>query len=142
MPATSTGLPRVSFFFSFCFLLLRPLTVLMKQTRQAVCAVKQPIFLDVYESKPVKQEVNGTVILPPLVFPARTRTCLIILPILSCSTFMPVPASRQTGSLFWPCPASTTLASGDVAAWLNLLLSSSMNESFFMAAAESGLENR
>jgi hypothetical protein len=28
--------------------LLRPLTVLMKQTRQAVRAIKQSIFLDVY----------------------------------------------------------------------------------------------
>ncbi len=48
VPATSAGLPRVSFFFSF-FLLLRPLTVLllMKQTRQVVCAVKQSIFFDV-----------------------------------------------------------------------------------------------
>jgi hypothetical protein len=26
------------------------------------------------DSKPVKQEVNGTVILPPLVFPAHTHT--------------------------------------------------------------------
>jgi hypothetical protein len=49
VPATSASLPRVSFFFSFLFLLLRPLTVLMKQTRQAVQAVKQSIFLDVYE---------------------------------------------------------------------------------------------
>jgi hypothetical protein len=48
VPATSAGLPRVSFFFSFHFLLLQPLTVLMKQTRQAVRAVKQSIFLDVY----------------------------------------------------------------------------------------------
>jgi hypothetical protein len=48
VPATSAGLPRVSFFFSFLFLLLRPLTVLMKQTRQAVRAIKQSIFLDVY----------------------------------------------------------------------------------------------
>jgi hypothetical protein len=46
--ATSAGLPRVSFFFSFLFLLLQPLTVLMKQTRQAVRDVKQSIFLDVY----------------------------------------------------------------------------------------------
>ncbi len=46
VPATSTGLPSLSFFFSF--LLLQPLIVLMKQTRQAVCADKQPIFLDVY----------------------------------------------------------------------------------------------
>ncbi len=41
VPATSAGLPRVSFFFSFLFLLLQPLTVLMKQTRHAVHAVKQ-----------------------------------------------------------------------------------------------------
>jgi hypothetical protein len=74
VPATSASLPRVSFFFSFLFLLLRPLTVLMKQTRQAVRAVKQSIFLDVYgchtaDFKPVKQEVNGTEILSPVVFP-------------------------------------------------------------------------
>ncbi len=50
MPATSAGLPRVSFFFSFLFLVLRPLTVVMKQTRQAVRAVTQSIFLDVYGS--------------------------------------------------------------------------------------------
>ncbi len=33
VPATRASLPKVSFFFSFLFLLLRPLTVLMKQTR-------------------------------------------------------------------------------------------------------------
>jgi hypothetical protein len=48
VPATSTDLPRVSFFFSLSFLLLQLLTVLMKQTRQAVRAIKQSIFLDVY----------------------------------------------------------------------------------------------
>ncbi len=32
----------------FSFFLLQPFTVLMKQTRQAVCAIKQSIFLDVY----------------------------------------------------------------------------------------------
>jgi hypothetical protein len=31
VPATRASLPRVSFFFSFLFLLLQPLTVLMKQ---------------------------------------------------------------------------------------------------------------
>jgi len=36
--------PLIIGFFSF-FFLLRPLTVLMKQTRQAVCTIKQPIFL-------------------------------------------------------------------------------------------------
>jgi hypothetical protein len=48
VPSNSAGLPSVSFFFSFPFLLLRPLTVVMKQTRQAVRAVKQSIFLDIY----------------------------------------------------------------------------------------------
>ncbi len=48
VPATSAGLPRVSFFFSFLFLMVRPLTVLMKQTRQAVRTVRQSILLDVY----------------------------------------------------------------------------------------------
>jgi len=45
VPATSAGLPRVSFFFSFLFLLQWPFTVLIKQTRQAVRAVKQPIYI-------------------------------------------------------------------------------------------------
>jgi hypothetical protein len=48
VPTTSAGLPRVSFIFSFLFLLLQPLTVPMSQTRQAVHAIKQSIFLDVY----------------------------------------------------------------------------------------------
>jgi hypothetical protein len=41
VPATSAGLPRI-------FFLLWALTLLMKQTRQAVCAVKQSNYLDVY----------------------------------------------------------------------------------------------
>ncbi len=41
VPATGTGLPRVSFLF---FLLQWPFTVLIKQTRQAVRAVKQSIY--------------------------------------------------------------------------------------------------
>ncbi len=40
MPAASAGLPIVSVFFW-----LRPLTVLMKQIRQAIRAIKQPILL-------------------------------------------------------------------------------------------------
>jgi hypothetical protein len=46
VPATSASLPRVTFFFSFLFffLLLRPLTVLMKQTG----LLQQSIFLYVY----------------------------------------------------------------------------------------------
>jgi hypothetical protein len=43
--ATSTGLGRLLFFFAAA---INTLTVLMKLTRQVVCAVKQSIFLDVY----------------------------------------------------------------------------------------------
>jgi hypothetical protein len=45
VPAASTVL--IAFFSSF---LQRPLTVLMKQTRQPVRPVKQSIYLDVYEN--------------------------------------------------------------------------------------------
>jgi len=62
VPATSAGLPRVRFFFSFLFMLLRPLTVLMKQTRQAVRAIKQSIFLDVYECSTVRVSGASTLI--------------------------------------------------------------------------------
>ncbi len=58
VPATSASLRNVSFFFPFLFLLLQPLTVLMKQTRQAVRAVKQSIFLDVYDQGILKGEVS------------------------------------------------------------------------------------
>ncbi len=54
VPATSTSLPKVNF-FSFPFLLLRPLTVLMKQTR----CLKQSIFLDVYGVYTGKKTVNA-----------------------------------------------------------------------------------
>jgi hypothetical protein len=42
VPAASASLPRLLF-------LLRPLAVLMKKTRQAVHAMKQLYFLDVYD---------------------------------------------------------------------------------------------
>ncbi len=58
VPATSAGLPRISFFFSFLFLLLRPLTVIMKQTRQAARTIKQSIFLDVYDKNILFMFVN------------------------------------------------------------------------------------
>jgi hypothetical protein len=38
VPATNAGLPRLLF-------LLQPLTVLMKQTRQVVCGIKQSTLL-------------------------------------------------------------------------------------------------
>jgi hypothetical protein len=46
VPTTGAAHNRLLLFF-----LLRPFTVLMKQTRQAVCAVKLSIFLDVNEFK-------------------------------------------------------------------------------------------
>jgi hypothetical protein len=45
VPATSAARNSLLFFLSY---LLRLFTVLMKQTRQAVRAIKQSIFLDVY----------------------------------------------------------------------------------------------
>ena len=40
---------------------------------ESVLEIKRKIFCcHTADSKPVKQEVNGTVILPPLVFPALT----------------------------------------------------------------------
>jgi hypothetical protein len=59
--ATSSDLPRVSFFFSF-LLLLQPLTALMKQTRHRVHAVKQSIFLDVYAAVLPKVAKASTIV--------------------------------------------------------------------------------
>jgi hypothetical protein len=39
----------------------------------SVLQIKTKIGCYTADSKPVKQEVNGTVILPPLVFPAQTN---------------------------------------------------------------------
>jgi hypothetical protein len=49
VPATSAAHNRLLFFL----FLLQPFTVLMKQTRQAVRAIKQSIFLDVYGSNEI-----------------------------------------------------------------------------------------
>jgi hypothetical protein len=56
VPTTSAGLNRLPF-------LMRPLTVVMKQTRQAVPTVKQTYYLDVYgqansNGMPPDQKVN------------------------------------------------------------------------------------
>ncbi len=56
MPATSAGIPRVSFFYSFLFLLLRPLTVLMKQTRW----LKQSIFFRCLWGSLIEEEEQQT----------------------------------------------------------------------------------
>jgi hypothetical protein len=57
-------------------------------------------------SKPVKQEINGTVILPPLVFPAPTREYLlhrlmpvVLLVLLVPSEKMAVKAGTSTHHL-------------------------------------------
>jgi hypothetical protein len=49
---TATSAVLTAFFSSF---LLQPLTVLMKQTRQPVNAIKQSIYLDVYGSRVILQ---------------------------------------------------------------------------------------
>jgi len=50
-----------------------PLTSCLTGLGQSVLNIKTKIVsYHTAESKPVKQEVNGTVILPPLVFPAYT----------------------------------------------------------------------
>ncbi len=51
-----------------------PLTSCMTGLDQSVLQIKTKIVsCHAADSKPVKQEVNGTVILPPLVFPARSN---------------------------------------------------------------------
>jgi hypothetical protein len=55
-----------------------PLTSCLTGLDRSVLQIKTKIVIcQTAESKPVKQEVNGTVILPPLVFPglslARTK---------------------------------------------------------------------
>ncbi len=57
MPATSAVL--IAYFFSFLAAALRPLTVLMKQTRQPVRAIKQSIYLNVYDLNVMKLENYG-----------------------------------------------------------------------------------
>ncbi len=54
----------------------------MKQTRQADTLLSNLYDLDVYgchtaDSKPVKQEVNGTVIHPPVVFPGESISAAV-----------------------------------------------------------------
>ncbi len=66
VPATSAGLPRVSFFFSFLFLLQWPFTVLIKQTRQPVRATKQSIYSQMSMGKQlnsmfVKRQVSSQI---------------------------------------------------------------------------------
>ncbi len=55
VPATSARLPRLL----FCFL-MQPLTVLMKQTRQAGCTIKQSILLRcLYERSSLHLHIKG-----------------------------------------------------------------------------------
>jgi hypothetical protein len=50
-----------------------PLTSCLTGLGKPVLLIKTKIVIShTADSKPVKQEVNGTVILPPLVFPAST----------------------------------------------------------------------
>jgi hypothetical protein len=58
VPATSAAHNRLLFFF---FFLLQPFTALMKQTRQAVHAIKQSIFLRClwFEPNPGTRKLAG-----------------------------------------------------------------------------------
>jgi hypothetical protein len=59
-----------------------PLTSSLTGLDYPVLQIKTNIFsCHTADSKPVKQEVNGTVILPPLVFPGSTTV-----PLSPCST--------------------------------------------------------
>jgi hypothetical protein len=57
-----------------------PLTSCLTYLDKPVLQIKT-IIVSCHNSKPVKQEVNGTVILPPLVFP--------------CDMFRKIPAERK-----------------------------------------------
>ncbi len=72
VPATSTVLN--SLFSSF---LLRPLTVLIKQTRQPVCAIKQSIYLDVYGPSPVRLPCFGRLLINPAHLPCFVNVLAI-----------------------------------------------------------------
>jgi hypothetical protein len=55
-----------------------PMTSCLTGLDQSVLKIKTKIVsCHTADSKPVKPEVNGTVILPPLVFPALTNNCYI-----------------------------------------------------------------
>jgi hypothetical protein len=58
VPATSASFNR-RLFFLYLFL-LRPLTVQMNQTRQAVRAIEQSIYLDVYGCGPGNEALSPT----------------------------------------------------------------------------------
>jgi hypothetical protein len=47
------------------------------------------------KSKPVKQEVNGTGILPPLVFPVKSVGAIESLPVLNCLVDYPDLLARS-----------------------------------------------
>ena len=53
-----------------------PLTSCLTSLDSSVLKIKTKIVsCHTADSKPVKQEVNGTVILPPLAFPGETKHC-------------------------------------------------------------------
>jgi len=51
------------------------------------------------DSKPVKQEVNGTVILSPLVFPDSKCQCSVLLPLILLGMFHQGSLTKGEGSV-------------------------------------------
>ncbi len=55
-----------------------PLTSCLTGLEESVLQIKTKIVIShTDDSKPVKQEVNGTVIRPPLVFPGDVFMCIV-----------------------------------------------------------------
>ncbi len=80
-----------------------PLTSCLTGLNDSVLQIKTKIVsCRTAGSKPVKQEVNGTVILPPLVFPAQ-NVVQIKTKIVSCRTADSKPVKREVnGTVILP----------------------------------------
>jgi hypothetical protein len=76
-----------------------PLTSCLTGLDWSVLQIKNKIVsCHTADFKPVKQEVNGTVILPPLVFPAHSN--VIIISVIMLSAFKPFIVKSRFGKVF------------------------------------------
>ena len=72
-----------------------PFTSCLTGLNQSVQQIKTKIVIcHTADSNPLKQEVNGTMILPPLVFPDKTIT-IIIMTIVSDATIWSITYDRN-----------------------------------------------